>query len=49
MSEEKVRVSGEIPRGAESPILPTVNPDVEKVQVQKGPKGLAIHPAFYVV
>jgi len=45
MSEEKVRISGEIPRSADSPILPTVNPDAEKKEEDKG----GIHPVFYVM
>ena len=34
MGEEKARVSGEISRPADAPILPTVNPAAEK-QVEK--------------
>jgi len=46
MSEEKVRVSGEVPRAGDSPILPTVNPDAEKFQEEKTG---GINPAFYVM
>ncbi len=46
-TEEKSRVSGESPREREQdgPVLPTVNPEVEKAQ----PPKFSIHPAFYVV
>ncbi|CAH0014652.1 unnamed protein product [Clonostachys rhizophaga] len=44
--EEKSRVSGETSRSANSPVLPTVNPQAEKGQRQAG---FSIHPAFYVV
>jgi hypothetical protein len=47
MSEEKVRVSGEVPRAADSPILPTVNPAVEKKEAQQA-NGL-LPPWIYVV
>lgn len=43
--EEKTRVSGESPREQNEPVLPTVNPDVEKAQAPK----VSIHPAIYVV
>ncbi|KUJ15517.1 triose-phosphate transporter [Mollisia scopiformis] len=46
MSEEKVRLSGENARAADSPILPTVNPNLEKKQE---PKGNGINPAVYVI
>jgi hypothetical protein len=46
MGEEKVRISGESPRAADAPILPTVNPAAEKVQE---PAKAGIHPAFYVM
>jgi hypothetical protein len=46
MGEEKVRLSGESPRAADTPILPTVNPAVEKIQE---PPKAGIHPAFYVM
>lgn len=46
MSEEKVRLSGENVRAADSPILPTVNPNLEKKQE---PKGNGINPAVYVM
>jgi hypothetical protein len=46
MGEEKVRLSGESPRAADVPILPTVNPAAEKVQE---PPKAGIHPAFYVI
>jgi Mg-chelatase subunit ChlI len=33
MGEEKVRISGEVSRPADAPVLPTVNPDLlEKAQ-----------------
>ncbi|PMD61906.1 duf250 domain protein membrane protein [Hyaloscypha bicolor E] len=48
MSEEKVRVSGESPRAADTPILPTVNPAVEKNEAQQASKGL-LPPWIYVV
>ncbi|EKD14075.1 uncharacterized protein L3040_007925 [Drepanopeziza brunnea f. sp. 'multigermtubi'] len=44
MNDEKVRISGEVPRAA-APILPTVNPDAEKPQLSASS---SIHPAFYV-
>jgi hypothetical protein len=47
MSEEKVRVSGEVNRSANAPVLPTVNPDAEKRQAEPASNG--IHPAFYVM
>lgn len=43
MSEEKSRVSGEVSRG--EPVLPTVNPQIEKPQPAKS----AVHPVFYVM
>lgn len=47
--EEKTRLSGEVPRAeSKSPILPTVNPDAEKVQLTKKPSTGGIHPAVYV-
>jgi hypothetical protein len=46
MSEEKVRVSGEAPRAADAPILPTVNPAVEKVEAKKSE---LLPPWIYVV
>ncbi|KAA8575509.1 hypothetical protein EYC84_004658 [Monilinia fructicola] len=45
MTEEKVRVSGEVSRPADAPILPTVNPAAE----QSEPPKAAVHPAFYVM
>jgi hypothetical protein len=45
MSEEKVRLSGENSRAGDSPILPTVNPNVEK---KPELKGNGINPAVYV-
>jgi len=39
-AEDKTRASGDSPRDS----LPTVNPDVEKLQPPKP----ALHPAFYV-
>jgi hypothetical protein len=48
MGEEKVRISGEISRPADSAILPTVNPDIEKAaQLKKADNG--IPPAVYVM
>lgn len=47
MSEEKVRVSGEVSRSTNAPVLPTVNPDSEKRQSDAASNG--IHPAFYVM
>ncbi|KAL2755152.1 hypothetical protein ACRALDRAFT_1082681 [Sodiomyces alcalophilus JCM 7366] len=44
--EEKTRVSGDIPRAeSNGPVLPTVNPNVEKQQAQKP----TLHPALYVI
>ncbi|KAK6612020.1 DUF250 domain membrane protein [Botrytis cinerea] len=45
MAEEKVRISGEISRSADAPVLPTVNPAAEKSEPPKA----AVHPAFYVI
>lgn len=44
MSDEKIRISGETPR-ATTPVLPTVNPNVEKHQAVRN----SIHPSLYVV
>ncbi|PNY24643.1 sugar phosphate/phosphate translocator [Tolypocladium capitatum] len=44
-ADEKTRVSGDVPRLDASPVLPTVNPQVEKAQPAKA----ALHPVFYVV
>ena len=46
MGEEKVRVSGELSKPADSPILPTINPAAEK---SEPPKSGGIHPALYVM
>ncbi|RDL41355.1 Multidrug resistance efflux transporter EmrE [Venustampulla echinocandica] len=46
MGEEKVRISGESGRSPQSPILPTVNPNIEK---PLEPPSNGIHPAFYVI
>lgn len=43
MSEEKSRISGEVSRA--EPVLPTINPQIEKPQPVKS----AVHPVFYVV
>lgn len=43
MSDEKIRISGDTPR-ATTPVLPTVNPGLEKPQARAG-----IHPSLYVV
>jgi len=48
MGEEKVRISGEISRPADSPVLPTVNPEVEKAAAQKKADN-GIPPAVYVM
>lgn len=42
--EEKTRTSGEQPQEQSGPVLPTVNPEVEKAQPPKP----SLHPAFYV-
>jgi len=44
MNEEKVRVSGELPRDA--PVLPTLNPDAEKAAAEKKSSGI---PSFVYV
>ncbi|KAK0705268.1 triose-phosphate transporter family-domain-containing protein [Lasiosphaeris hirsuta] len=44
--DEKTRASGDSPREANGPVLPTINPEVERVQA---PKSNGIHPALYVV
>lgn len=45
--DEKTRTSGESPREPSSgPVLPVVNPEVEKTQA---PKSAGIHPAIYVM
>lgn len=44
-ADEKTRVSGEVTREQDSPILPTVNPEAQKSEPAKA----AIHPALYVV
>ncbi len=44
-AEEKVRTSGEGSRGEASPVLPTVNPAVEKPEPPKP----ALHPSLYVM
>jgi len=44
-SDEKVRTSGDLSRPESSPVLPTVNPAVEK---QEPPKAM-LHPAVYVI
>jgi len=43
-ADEKIRVSGETPR-ATTPVLPTVNPGLEKSQSARA----SIHPTFYVI
>lgn len=43
--DEKTRVSGEVTREQDSPVLPTVNPEAQKSEPAKA----AIHPAAYVV
>lgn len=47
MAEEKVRVSGDMSRPADAPILPTTNPDVEKKAAPAPEAGLPA--AAYVV
>jgi hypothetical protein len=45
-SDEKVRTSGEAPRSEKNgSILPTVNPELEKMQPPKP----SLHPAFYIM
>ncbi|KAG9234163.1 triose-phosphate transporter family-domain-containing protein [Amylocarpus encephaloides] len=46
MSEEKARLSGDSPRRAQSPLLPTVNPSSEKLAE---PASAGLHPAVYVI
>ncbi|EPE36021.1 Multidrug resistance efflux transporter EmrE [Glarea lozoyensis ATCC 20868] len=46
MGEEKARISGDSPRGTDAPVLPTVNPAIEKLAE---PASNGIHPAFYVI
>jgi len=43
--EEKSRVSGEVSRPGNGPVLPTVNPHAEKAQQS----GFSVHPVFYVI
>ncbi|KAJ3520883.1 hypothetical protein NM208_g13537 [Fusarium decemcellulare] len=43
-ADEKIRISGETPR-ATTPVLPTVNPNLEKSQSARA----SIHPSLYVV
>lgn len=43
--DEKTRVSGEVTREQDSPVLPTVNPEAQKSEPAKA----SIHPALYVV
>lgn len=45
MGEEKARVSAELSRPSDAPVLPTVNPAVEKPEPPKP----ALHPAVYVM
>ncbi|RDW64934.1 DUF250 membrane protein-like protein [Coleophoma cylindrospora] len=45
MGEEKVRISGELSRPADAPVLPTVNPMAEKSEPPKA----ALPPAVYVI
>ncbi|KAI0999457.1 hypothetical protein K3495_g8740 [Podosphaera aphanis] len=47
MGEEKERLSGDGSRA--SPILPIINPNIEKSQVQKDLKSNGIHPSVYVI
>jgi len=48
MGEEKVRTSGDSPRAADVPILPTVNPAVSEKIPEPVSKGV-IHPSVYVM
>lgn len=43
-AEDKTRASGDSPREGSGPVLPTINPEVEKAQPPKA----SLHPAFYV-
>ncbi|KAK1832165.1 triose-phosphate transporter family-domain-containing protein [Podospora conica] len=43
-AEDKTRASGDSPREASGPVLPTINPEVEKLQPPKA----SLHPVFYV-
>jgi hypothetical protein len=43
-TNEEIRMSAEPAREQVAPVLPTVNPEVEKAQLTKP----GIHPAFYV-
>jgi hypothetical protein len=47
MAEEKVRVSGDMSRPADAPVLPTINPEVEKKAAPAPEAG--IPAAFYVM
>jgi hypothetical protein len=47
MSEEKVRVSGELSRPATSPVLPTLNADAEKAAAEKA-KATVVPTFVYV-
>ncbi|RKF61985.1 putative sugar phosphate/phosphate translocator [Erysiphe neolycopersici] len=47
MGEEKERISGDGLRS--SPGLPTVNPEIEKLQAQQDLNSNGIHPAVYVI
>lgn len=47
MGEEKERLSGDGLRS--SPGLPTVNPEIEKLQAQQDHNSNGIHPAVYVM
>lgn len=44
-ADEKTRVSGEVTRDQDSPVLPTVNPEAQKSEPAKA----SIHPALYVM
>lgn len=43
--EEKSRASGDSPRDNSGPVLPTVNPEVTKIE----PPRPSVHPALYVM
>ena len=47
MNDEKVRVSGELARGSNASVLPTVNPGAEKIAAEK--KAAGIPSVVYVM
>jgi hypothetical protein len=46
MSDEKVRSSVDAARDPALPVLPTINPNVEKAHPQ--PEAASFHPAVYI-